>query len=53
MQIINGKETTESGKYAWGVTTSQSYLPLDNSDAEQQIDLPLTHSNVRGANYYH
>ncbi len=31
-QIINGKETADSGKYAWGVTTSQSYLPLDNSE---------------------
>ena len=31
-QIINGKETADTGKYAWGVTTSQSYLPLDNSE---------------------
>ncbi|MEO1031470.1 MAG: ABC-F family ATP-binding cassette domain-containing protein [Bacteroidota bacterium] len=31
-QIINGKEKAEAGKYAWGVTTTQSYLPLDNSD---------------------
>ncbi|WP_026753155.1 ABC-F family ATP-binding cassette domain-containing protein [Sediminibacter sp. Hel_I_10] len=31
-QIINGKEKADSGKYSWGVTTSQSYLPLDNSD---------------------
>lgn len=31
-QIINGKENPDSGKYAWGVTTSQSYLPLDNSE---------------------
>jgi ATPase subunit of ABC transporter with duplicated ATPase domains len=31
-QIINGKEQADSGKYAWGVTTSQSYLPLDNSE---------------------
>jgi ATPase subunit of ABC transporter with duplicated ATPase domains len=30
-EIINGKLTTESGKYAWGITTTQSYLPLDNS----------------------
>ena len=35
-QIINDKETAESGKYAWGVTTSQSYLPLDNSEYFQQ-----------------
>ncbi|NRB59172.1 MAG: ABC-F family ATP-binding cassette domain-containing protein [Winogradskyella sp.] len=31
-QIINGKEEADSGKYAWGVTTNQSYLPLDNSE---------------------
>jgi len=31
-QIINGKEKSDSGKYAWGITTSQSYLPLDNSE---------------------
>ncbi|MEM6516825.1 MAG: ABC-F family ATP-binding cassette domain-containing protein [Bacteroidota bacterium] len=31
-QIINGKENADSGKYSMGVTTSQSYLPLDNSE---------------------
>ncbi|MGJ5641441.1 ABC-F family ATP-binding cassette domain-containing protein [Formosa sp. S-31] len=31
-QILNGKEQADSGKYSWGVTTSQSYLPLDNSE---------------------
>ncbi|MCD2259212.1 ABC-F family ATP-binding cassette domain-containing protein [Psychroserpens luteolus] len=31
-QIINNKEKADAGKYAWGVTTSQSYLPLDNSE---------------------
>ena len=30
-QILNGKEKADSGKFAWGVTTTQSYLPLDNS----------------------
>jgi len=30
-QIINDKEKADSGKFSWGVTTSQSYLPLDNS----------------------
>ncbi|MBE7640325.1 ATP-binding cassette domain-containing protein [Salegentibacter sp. BLCTC] len=30
-EIINGKQEPVSGKYSWGVTTSQSYLPLDNS----------------------
>jgi len=31
-QIINGKSKADSGTYSWGVTTSQSYLPLDNSE---------------------
>lgn len=31
-QIINGKEKADSGEFAWGITTSQSYLPLDNSE---------------------
>ena len=30
-QIINDKIKSESGKFSWGVTTNQSYLPLDNS----------------------
>ena len=30
-QIISGNEKADTGKYAWGVTTTQSYLPLDNS----------------------
>jgi len=31
-EIINGNQKALSGKYSWGVTTSQSYLPLDNSE---------------------
>ena len=31
-EIINGKLDADAGKYEWGVTTTQSYLPLDNSD---------------------
>ncbi|MCF7568045.1 ATP-binding cassette domain-containing protein [Sabulilitoribacter arenilitoris] len=31
-QILNNKENADSGKFAWGVTTTQSYLPLDNSE---------------------
>ena len=31
-EIINGKLIADSGKYEWGITTSQAYLPLDNSD---------------------
>ncbi|WP_299335527.1 ABC-F family ATP-binding cassette domain-containing protein [uncultured Psychroserpens sp.] len=31
-QIINDKEKADAGKFSWGITTSQSYLPLDNSE---------------------
>lgn len=31
-QILNGKEKADSGQYNWGITTAQSYLPLDNSE---------------------
>lgn len=31
-QILNNKEKADSGKFSWGVTTTQSYLPLDNSE---------------------
>ncbi|MDN6280014.1 MAG: ATP-binding cassette domain-containing protein [Psychroflexus sp.] len=31
-EIINGKQEPDSGKLQWGVTTSQSYLPNDNSE---------------------
>jgi ATPase subunit of ABC transporter with duplicated ATPase domains len=31
-QIINGKEKQNTGTFEWGITTSQSYLPLDNSE---------------------
>ena len=31
-EIINGKKSCFSGKFSWGVTTSQSYLPLNNSN---------------------
>ncbi len=30
-QIINGNIKADSGAYKWGITTSQSYLPLDNA----------------------
>ena len=29
--IVNGNLYPKNGKFQWGVTTSQSYLPLDNS----------------------
>jgi ATPase subunit of ABC transporter with duplicated ATPase domains len=31
-QILKGNEKADVGKFAWGITTSQSYLPLDNSN---------------------
>lgn len=40
-QILNGKEQPDSGKFSWGVTTSQSYLPLDNSDYFANNNLTL------------
>lgn len=40
-QVINGNETADSGEYAWGVTTSQSYLPADNSEFFQNGELNL------------
>jgi len=29
-EIINGNAKADSGEFQWGVTTNQSYLPLDN-----------------------
>lgn len=29
-EIINGNKEQDSGKFEWGITTIQSYLPLDN-----------------------
>ena len=31
-EIINGNAKADSGEFQWGVTTNQSYLPLDNHD---------------------
>ena len=31
-EIINGNRKPDHGSYQWGVTTNQSYLPVDNSD---------------------
>ena len=40
-QIISGNEEADSGKYSWGVTTTQSYLPADNSSFFQNGELNL------------
>ncbi|UOE41443.1 ATP-binding cassette domain-containing protein [Chryseobacterium suipulveris] len=31
-EILAGNSTQDKGTYNWGVTTTQSYMPLDNSD---------------------
>ncbi len=31
-QVINDKQKPDAGKFSWGVTTTQSYLPSDNSE---------------------
>ena len=31
-EIINGNRTPQAGKFAWGVTITTAYLPLDNTD---------------------
>ncbi|AJR04332.1 ABC-F family ATP-binding cassette domain-containing protein [Siansivirga zeaxanthinifaciens] len=31
-QILNNKQKADAGTFDWGVTTTQSYLPLDNSE---------------------
>ncbi len=31
-EIINSSENKFSGKIDWGITTSQSYLPIENHD---------------------
>ena len=40
-QIITGNQKADSGKFDWGVTTTQSYLPLDNSSFFQDGELNL------------
>jgi len=30
-QILNGNKKQDGGKFQWGITTNQSYLPADNS----------------------
>jgi ATPase subunit of ABC transporter with duplicated ATPase domains len=39
-EIMNGKQKPMAGSFQWGVTTSQSYLPLDNAmyfDQEESL----------------
>ena len=40
-QIITDNQKADAGKFSWGVTTTQSYLPLDNSSFFQDGELNL------------
>ena len=40
-QILAGELEPDSGKVEWGVTTSQSYFPKDNSEFFENVDLSL------------
>ena len=40
-QIIMGEMEPDEGTYKWGVTTSQAYLPADNSAYFDGVDLSL------------
>ncbi|PCH50109.1 MAG: ABC-F family ATPase [Flavobacteriaceae bacterium] len=40
-EIVNGHDKADNGKFQWGVTTNQSYLPLDNADFFNDANLNL------------
>jgi len=40
-QILNGNEKADTGDYKWGVTTNQSYLPLENASFFKNSELDL------------
>lgn len=40
-QIISGNSAADKGEFNWGVTTNQSYMPLDNTDFFQDKSLNL------------
>lgn len=40
-EILNGNQKADSGTYDWGITTTQSYLPNDNSEFFTNSDLNL------------
>ena len=39
--ILNGLKTPDSGTFDWGITTTQSYLPVENHDFFDNVDLNL------------
>ena len=40
-EILNDKMKPDSGTYDWGITTTQSYLPADNHEFFDGVDLNL------------
>ena len=40
-KILMGEEEADEGSFKWGVTTTQAYLPSDNSEFFDGIDLSL------------
>jgi ATPase subunit of ABC transporter with duplicated ATPase domains len=40
-KILMGELEPDSGKFSWGVTTSRSYFPQDNSEYFNDVDLNL------------
>ena len=40
-EILNRNMAADEGKFQWGVTTTQAYLPLDNSDFFKDANLNL------------
>jgi ATPase subunit of ABC transporter with duplicated ATPase domains len=40
-KVLNNDSKADSGKFSWGVTTSQSYLPLENSEFFKNAELNL------------
>lgn len=40
-EIISGNQKADKGEYMWGVTTTQSYMPLDNTEFFQDKNLNL------------
>ncbi|RAJ11886.1 ABC-F family ATP-binding cassette domain-containing protein [Olleya aquimaris] len=40
-EILNNNLKADSGTFSWGVTTTQSYLPLDNSKFFESNDMTL------------
>jgi ATPase subunit of ABC transporter with duplicated ATPase domains len=40
-EILNNKMTADAGTFDWGITTTQSYLPVDNHEYFDGVDLNL------------